>query len=247
MHRYFTVLLLIASFALSGCISKSDHEALQSQLEECRTDKQAAQVAFTACEKRFDREIARFDTLDSTLEEAVPDALATFRAERQEILEQVPVQVRDEVESYLDEFATAVGRSFQRLSEDNDKILAELGTAQLELTKLGVDTESLIVASRESTIQEVRVGQASRKDLDARSAEIVSKILKFDRERINCKDCDNRLRLNKKEIQAITEFHATLIEALQVFATPTEVEDANEVMEPISEDDPATDPDSSGG
>lgn len=228
MPRHLTVLLLVAALSLSGCVSKSAHEAIQSQLDECRADKQAAQGASEACEKRYDREIARFDTLDSTLEEVVPEALATFRAEREEVLEQVPVQVRDEVESYLDEFATAVARSFQRLADDNEKILGELGAAKVELAKLGADTEAMIAAGVDSTIQEVREGQASREVLQARSANIVAMILEFDRTRINCKDCDNRLRLNKKEIQAITAFHSTLVENLQGFASPSEEANSDE-------------------
>lgn len=220
MPRSMMVFLLAISLAFTGCISKSAHEAIQVQLDECRADKQAAQGAADACEKRYDREIARFDTLDSTLEEVVPEALSTFRAEREEILEQVPVQVRDEVEAYLDEFATAVARSFQRLSDDNEKILGELGVAKIELAKLGSDTEKLIAAGVDSTIEEVRESQVSREALDARSANIVAMILDFDRTRINCKDCEKRLRLNKKEIQAITAFHGTLIENLQGFAAP---------------------------
>ncbi len=237
MPRSFAVLLLIASLALTGCVSKSAHEAIQIQLEECRADKQASQGAAEACEKRYDREIARFDTLDSTLEEVVPEALATFRSEREEILEQVPVQVREEVESYLDEFATAVARSFQRLSDDNDKILSELGTAKIELAKLSADTEALISAGVDTTIQEVREGQASRETLDARSASIVAMILDFDRSRINCKSCDNRLRLNKKEIQAITAFHGDLIENLQGFAAPAGAQGEEDVLEPMSDDE----------
>ena len=246
MARFFTVLLFVASLALAGCVSKSAHEAVQVQLDECRADKQASQSAADACEKRYDREIARFDTLDSTLEEVVPEALATFRAEREEILEQVPVQVRDEVESYLDEFATAVARSFQRLSDDNEKILSELGTAKIELAKLSADTEALISAGVDSTIQEVREGQASRQDLDARSAAIVATILQFDRTRINCKDCGERLRLNKKEIQAITAFHSKLIEDLQGFAAPVGSQGEEDVIEPMPDEDMEAEVDDEG-
>ena len=237
MTRFLAALLSLASLALVGCVSKSAHEAIQVQLDECRADKQAAQGASDACEKRYDREIARFDTLDSTLEEVVPDALATFRSEREEILEQVPVQVRDEVESYLDEFATAVARSFQRLSDDNEKILGELGTAKIELAKLSADTEALIAAGVDTTIQEVREGQATRETLDARSSEIVALILQFDRTRVNCKNCDERLRLNKKEIQAITAFHATLIESLQGFAAPIGSQGEEPMDKPMPDDD----------
>ena len=45
-------LVLVPALALgsAGCVSKSDHETVVAQLEECRTDKTAAQEAAASCE-----------------------------------------------------------------------------------------------------------------------------------------------------------------------------------------------------
>src|SRR5690606_19689278 len=89
----------------SACVSKSAYEQRQGQLDECKTDKTAAQDAASECEERFEREVSRWDDTDKALTEAVPQAMQQLQEEKEKILELVPEAARQEVRAYFEDFS----------------------------------------------------------------------------------------------------------------------------------------------
>lgn len=227
MNTYRILTVLLVGALVVGCVSKGDHQAVLAQLEECRNDKTAAQSAAAACEDRFEREIARFDNLDATLGDVLPATLREFEDERAKILEQVPVQVQGEVANYMDEFSDAVRRSFHGLQQDNLEMMAQLSQAQEKLESLGVSSEDL--GRRVDTIGS---GLAEQNALRGEAAEIAERLREFDRTMVNCRNCDDRLRLNRKERETISNFHAELVASLLVLATGEEPEAGEEGTTP---------------
>ena len=221
--RFLSVLCV--GLVAAGCVSKGDHQAILLQLEECRTDKTSAQEAAAACETRFDREIARFDTMDATLSDVLPAALNEFEDERARILEMVPVQVQDEVAAYMDEFSTTVGRGFQTLQQDNLEMMADLSQARTQLESLGVSSEDL-----GKRVAHIGTGLAEQNALRSEAAAIAETLREFDKNKIHCKDCPDRLRLNRKERETIANFHAEVMAQLNQLAAG-EVPDSPEESE----------------
>ncbi len=202
------VIAIAVTAAATGCVAKSTLE--QCQQENARLDEQVA-----AWEARFDREAERWESVEGTLTEALPRAVGEIHAERERILELVPAQVQDEVEAYLNEFFSTVMKGFDALRQDNETIRRDLEIASLKLEALGADTSELKDMSA-ALDQRMEAERAHRSAMTRRVAEIASQISEFDRTMINCKDCPDRLRLNRKEREAITTFHQQMIDALTV-------------------------------
>ncbi|MBZ0113746.1 MAG: hypothetical protein K8J08_14870 [Thermoanaerobaculia bacterium] len=227
---------LVIPLLFAGCVSKSDHQTVLTQLEECRVDKGSAQAAAASCEERFDREIARFDSMDSTLSDVLPATLKEFEGERERILELVPVQVQEEVASYMENFSQAVGRGFQNIERDNERMMTELTVARSQLESLGVSSEDL-----GRRVQSINAGLSQQNALRADAAGISDALREFDETMVLCKDCEGRLRLNRKEREAIALFHADIIARLNRLATGEVAPAADETVTPTDVHDGSTD------
>jgi len=195
-----------AGLLVVGCVSKSDHGAVVAQLDECRNDKVAAQDAAKACESRYAREVTRFQDMDAVLEQVIPETMEEFRGERDRIAAMVPVQVQEEVASFMEKFSNAVASGFSVLRQDNQQMVAELAAAREELSRLGVSAETL--QDRVDTIKTSLDDQAATRHQAAAIAEVIQD---FDQAMILCKDCKDRLRLNRHEREVISNFHAELV------------------------------------
>jgi hypothetical protein len=152
--------------------------------------------------------------MDSTLTDLLPATLREFEGERERILELVPVQVQEEVASYMDNFSQAVGRGFQSIQRDNERMMMELTTARSHLESLGVSSEDL-----GRRVQSIDAGLSRQNTLRADAAGISDALRDFDETMVLCKDCDGRLRLNRKEREAIALFHADIVARLNRLAT----------------------------
>lgn len=209
-----TVLLVPLS---TGCVSKQKFEDAQAELAACQEEKVQAEAQVIAWEQRFDRESSRWEGMEASISDALPKALSEFSDERDRILELVPEQVQTEVASYLDDYFATVMTGFERLVEDNQEIKLQLEATQATLDSLGADTMS-ISASINGALAEERAKRederAKRENVGIELAAIVAQLVEFDKTRINCKDCPQRLKLNRKEREAITAFHTELTSSL---------------------------------
>ncbi len=233
-----TVLFLLST----GCASKKDLEAAQTQLATCEEEKVQLEAAVIAWEERFDSASIRWSDLEDSVSDALPKALDELHTERERIIELVPQQVQGEVEAYLEDYFTTVMKGFSQLSEDNKDIKLQLSSTYKALEAVGADTRA-ISASIDQTVSDERAKredeQARRERVSTQLSEVVDQIVDFDHSRLNCKDCPQRIKLKDKAREVLLAFHAELMSDLadlQTFAGETPSPDAAGTDDTSSDD-----------
>lgn len=212
-NLYKTRHLMLAITALifaSGCNQK----ALEEQIAACEAEKAQLQGQVENWEERFDRESARWTEMETTVTEALPKSLNEFHEERERIVAMVPEQVQNEVEGYLNDYFATVMKGFEFLQKDNTEIKLQLETTNKVLANLGADTRYIGNAVDEALVEERYRREALRMRVDSVSEnldDVIDLIVEFDQTYINCKDCPDRLRLNRKQRETISAFHQELM------------------------------------
>lgn len=226
----------------TSCVSQGDFDNAQAELTSCQEEKAQAEAQVITWEQRFDRESDHWKALGATISEQVPQALSELNAERDRIVQLVPAQVQGEVESYLDEYFTTVMQGFDQLSKDNDEVKMQLEATQKVLMGLGKDTRS-VVEKIDTTLTDERDkrGQEERKRhaVASRISQVVAMVSEFNNTQINCKQCPEKLKLNRKQREAVTAFHGELTTQLaqvQSFAA-SEYEIPTEEVAPLPLDE----------
>ena len=244
MRQTLPLLALVAALSSSGCVAKSELDAVQAELAQCQEEKVQAQADVASWEERFDRASDRWTHLEASVSDSLPRALDEFHEERERILELVPTQVQGEVESYLEDYFSTVMKGFELLSDDNSEIKLELRATQKALDAVGADARGIRSAVDEALADErgKRDQMAGRLgELSVYLADLVELINEFDQTRINCKGCPDRLKLNRKEREAILGFHAELTSDLSELQgrsaeAPVTMEYESEEVEPEAEE-----------
>lgn len=207
------LVVALVAVAAAGCVSKKTYQACQDQVAACEAEKAALQEQVKSWESRFDSESKRWETMHATVTDALPQAVKQLESERERIIKLVPAEVQRQVEDYLDRYFDTVMKGFSRLQEDNATIRRELEATNTRLASVGSDTSEIrtVSTSIDAKLEEER---AKRALLAAKVAEIAQKLAYFDQTRINCKDCPNKLGLNRTERETITAFHQEMMTAL---------------------------------
>lgn len=218
MKRISIVLIsMVAVLACTSCVSQGDYESVQAELTTCQEEKAQAEAQVIIWEQRFDRESDHWKALGATISEQVPRALSELDAERDRIVKLVPQQVQGEVEAYLDEYFTTVMQGFDQLSKDNNDVKLQLEATQKVLMSLGSDTRA-VSEKIDTTLTDERDkrGQEERKRhaVASRISQVVATITEFNNTQINCKQCPEKLKLNRKQREAVTAFHGELTNQL---------------------------------
>ena len=211
------ILLLLTALLMSGCVSKSQLEEAQVQVQTCEEDKAVLEAKVAQWEDRFDRESSRWSTIETSVTEAMPRALDEFHAERKRILDLVPEQVHSEVETYLEDYFTTVMQGFQVLSQDNSEIKLQLETTQKVIEQIGARTQNIgadTAAINQAIDEALAEEQAKVAEVSAQLSAVIEQIAEFDQTRINCKNCPDKLRLNRREREAVLGLHGQLTTAL---------------------------------
>lgn len=211
--RLITLSLMVLVFS-SGCVTRSRHQTLEAQAEECRQDKQKAQEAAGFCERRFAREIERWDDIQAVVEEALPATILEFETERARILELIPAGVKQEVNDYLSGFATAVARGFDELNDQNERILTELSVYKRSLDEVGVRTQSIDETMTAQLQDANHARRQAEREVAAGVKSLIDQIQEFEKTYISDRSSDDRLRLNRNQRETITLFHDQLVGGL---------------------------------
>ena len=219
--------------ATGGCVSQSDHEALQAELAACRQEKAQVEAEVISWEQRYDRESARWNQIGASVSEMVPKALSEMHGERERILNLVPDQVQTEVSSYLDEYFNTVMTGFDRMSRDNQDLQVQVLGLQKAMDVLGHDTKAIGQAIDESLTDEKGRRERVAQDL----ADIIDLIVEYDQTRLNCKGCDERLRMRDKSRSDVLAFHQELMSDLSRLQTFAASPGGDMPAEPPSDDD----------
>ncbi len=214
MTKRFISLSLVAFVLSSGCVSRSKHQVIEAQAEECRQDKQKAQEAAEFCERRFAKEIERWDDIQAVVEEALPQTIREFESERARILELIPAGVKQEVNDYLSGFAQAVARGFDELNNQNEKILAELGVYKQSLDEVGVRTQSIDDTVTAQLQEANRARREAEQQVAQTARRLIDEIQEFETTYISDRSSRERLRLNRNQRETVSLFHDRLIRQL---------------------------------
>ena len=220
--KTITVTVALAALVLTtGCVSRARHQSLEAELGECKTDKLAAQEASQFCNRRYAQEVERWDDIQQVVEDVLPQTVRDFQAERDRVVAMMPEEVRREVDTYLSNFATAVARGFDLLTEQNREILAELKVYKTGLDEVGVRArsidETVTARLRESAFQ-VEQAAAERRAAARRVAQaanaLIDEVQTFDQTYVTDKDSRQRLRLNRNQRETVALFHDQLVRRL---------------------------------
>jgi chromosome segregation ATPase len=213
MKRTSIILTLSAILASTGCASKKDLEAAQAKLAACEDERAKLEASVISWEQRFDQASGRWNQLEAEVTTALPKALTELNDERGRIIELVPEQVKSEVNAYLEDYFTTVMKGFNELAKDNEEIKMRMEATYQALEAVGADTRAIGFTIDQTMAEERSQRQAEqtrRQDARTRMAGLVDLIVEFDRNRIDCKSCPDRLKLNRKEREAVLGFHAEL-------------------------------------
>lgn len=208
---------LIFALLLSGCVAKSEHEAVQGELAQCEEQLAQAKAENIQWQSRFDRESQRWEQVGASVEEAVPRALNELEEERERIIKAVPEQVQEEVSRYLDGYFNTVMRGFDALNEQNERTRIELETTNKVLTSLGADTKQIGKAIDTSLTE----SKAKRDRIASQLADMIDHIVEYDQTRLNCKKCAEKLKMRDRSREELLSFHAELMADLAELQTFT--------------------------
>ncbi len=232
MKRALITLIALSALLGSGCVSKKELDASEAKIVTCEEEKLKLEAAVIGWEQRFDRESTRWNEMEASISDALPRALGELDSEREKILELVPEQVQSEVEIYLQEYRIVMMQGFQTLQQDNADIKLRLEATHDALKAVGADTRAINKAIDENVAEERSKREQFSSELDTRVSEIVDQVVAFDQSRINCKECPDRLKLNRNQREVITRFHdelTTHLAGLRSFAGAQKAV----VMEPV--------------
>jgi hypothetical protein len=224
MQRLVPLLIL-----LTACASRSELQETTALLEECRGDKGTAQDAMRACEDRYQSEVRQWEDMEQVVSQMIPQTLEGFRAEREQILELVPEQAREEVAAYVDELSDVMGRGFQVLREESEATLLELEIAQTKLDALQAATDSLgattdAIDSRAAAISETLEGDLrealeAQRRINREAQQLIERIRGFDEQYITHEGSEQRLRLNRRQRELVANFHDVVVSELAAMAS----------------------------
>jgi hypothetical protein len=207
---------VVALVVSTGCVSKKQYEESQGKLVACEAERTQAVAAVAACTDNAQKEAQRWEDLSTSLQKEAPAVLSAIQAEKQVFLQQLPEAVRSQVDSYLEKFSRDVKKAFAVMREDNQKMATQLEA--LGSTAGRTEGKADQILGRMEQRERALLADAER--VQKGVGEVTALLTEFDRSVINCKDCPEKLVLNRKERETITAFHGRLLDALSALRTP---------------------------
>jgi hypothetical protein len=207
---------VVALVASTGCVSKKQYDEAQGKLVACEAERTQAVAAVAACTDNAQKEAQRWEDLSTSLQKEAPAVLSAMQAEKQVFLQQLPEAVRSQVDSYLEKFSRDVKKAFAVMREDNQKMATQIEA--LGSTAGRTEGKADQILGRMEQRERALLADAER--VQKGVGEVTALLTEFDRSVINCKDCPEKLVLNRKERETITAFHGRLLDALSALRTP---------------------------
>lgn len=229
------VLIGLAALLL-GC-SSSEIEKIRGELKTCEERRASIQQEANSYRQESERQKQSCGAIQAALNASLPPPVEDAR---KEFLENVPQQVQIQVQFQLEKYFATVARNFKQLKEHNEEVLQELKQARRELSKTSGQVEK--VATSASNLEEglaaVQKGNEEsrqfREQLQAQQAQqqqtaleiqkAITSVIEFDRNRLNCRECRERLRMMDRNREEILKFHSRLVEHLTSLRASAEKE-----------------------
>lgn len=222
----------LAALALVLGCSSGELEKAQGELKGCGDRRDSLTREIDACRKESARLKQRLDGFQAALAAPLPESV---NKAREEFLSTVPEQVRVELELHLDSYFTAVAREFKEIQNRNKEILQEMKSARREISQGISKTSGQVeqVATATSNLEEglaavqksTEEAQQLRQRQQQTAAElqrILESVIEFDRNKLNCRNCKDKLRLMDRNREEILKFHSNLVQKMTALQASAE-------------------------
>lgn len=212
--RYLVLVLVILLGA--GCgVSKGDHEQAVADLEECKVESLRWESLYQ--ESVEERRVA----LDQALE-MLPAAHEELRSQidvrLDEVTQALDETLKAEVHESVYELAEAIASGYNMLQQENQRLQTQLDESRGLIETVLERTGSIEATA--GTIEE-RVGAekdaflASRQALLLEIGEVEAYLRDWQYNYVDCRGCEERLRINKRERDALAQLHDEVVSRLE--------------------------------
>ena len=207
--------LALAALLLAGCgVKQADHDQVVAELEECQAESSRWESLYQ--ESVEERRLA----LDQALE-MLPAAHEELRSQIDlrlgEVTQELDDSMKAEVQDSVYELAEAMASGYNMLQQENKQLQAQL-TESRGLIETVLERTTSIEESAGTIEQRVGVEQdvflAQRQALLLEIGEVESFLRDWQYMHVDCKECVERLRINKRERDALAQLHDDVIERL---------------------------------
>lgn len=208
MRRTLVGSLLLTGGFLLGCgVSESEHQQVVAQLEECRADALRWETLYQESVEE------RRQALDEALQ-MLPAAHQELRSEinlrLDEVTQSLDATLRNEVQQSVYELAEAIAEGYAMLQGENQQLEAELaesrGLIESVLEKTG-SIEERVGSEKDAFL-------ADRQALLLEIGEVEAFLRDWQYMHVDCKGCEERLRINKRERDALARLHEEILSRL---------------------------------
>lgn len=198
------VVLLLAG----GCVKKSEHEALQAQLVECQERADEYEGLYQAEMEK--RSFALQEAADF-LPAAANELREQLDTRLEEVTRDLDAQIRADVQQTLDGLTNAMAQGYQELRGQNAELQGQLRESRTMLETLMERTGSI-----ERSVGSDRVALLAKRDaVMERISSLTDMVNDWKYKHVDCRECPEKLRLNKRERDAIAQIQLQTVEALE--------------------------------
>ncbi len=208
MTSRLSIAIVAAALLATGCVKKSDHQVVVTQLEECKQRADEYEGLYQqAMEERKQTLVEAMDYL--------PTAAAELRQELdvklQEVTAGLDSRVREQVSAMLDRMTQQMAQGYRALSEQNTQLQTQLADARGVLDVVMQKTGTIERSVGEDRVAMLRRRESVMTKIDGLS----SKVSNWKYSRVDCQGCPERLRLNDRERDEISQLHTEVIADLE--------------------------------
>lgn len=198
----------LAAVLLAGCgVSKGEHEMVVAELEEC----QASALRWETLYQESVEE--RRQALDQALE-MLPAAHDELRSQinlrLDEVTRSLDSTLRAEVQESVYELAEAIAEGYSVLQDENEQLEAQLAESRGLIESVLEKTDSI----EERVGSEKEAFLAARQSLLIEIGEVEAFLRDWQYMHVDCKGCEERLRINKRERDALAKLQEEIMARL---------------------------------
>jgi len=217
-----SILICLGSLLL-GC-SSGELEKVRGKLKTCEEHRASLQQEANSYRQESERQKQTCGAIQAALEASSPPPVEDAR---KEFLQSVPQTVRVEVQFQLEKYFATVARNFKQLQEHNQEVLQELKQAQRAISKTSGQVEKVATSASNleqglaavqkgnEEVRQLRENQQARQQQTATEIQkAITYVIEFDRTRLNCRECKEKLRMMDRNREEILKFHFKLVEHL---------------------------------
>lgn len=196
---------LLAAVLVVGCgVSKSEHQRLVAELEECRATALRWETLYQESVEE------RRESLDEALE-MLPAAHDELRSQinlrLDEVTRSLDATLRTEVQESVYELAEAIAEGYSVLQDENEQLEAQLAESRRLIESVLAKTDSI----EERVGSEKETFLAARQGLLLEIGEVEAFLRDWQYMHVDCKGCEERLRINKRERDALAKLHEEIM------------------------------------